>query len=88
MSLVDVLADCVFDIKPWPLLGEKYWMAQRYVITPAGERLTSIRVLPEGWVAPLIQGAPILHKGMMVYWPVGVCREIQELYDQWVGERR
>jgi hypothetical protein len=86
MSLVDVLGDCVFDIKPWPLLGE-YWLAQHY-LSLADTRLTSVQVRPGEWVAPLIGGEPIRHKGMVVYWPVGVCREIQGFYDAYVEATR
>lgn len=81
MSLVDVLGDCVFDIQPWPLLGE-YWLAQKY-LGLSDYRLTSVQVRPGEWAAPLIGGVPVRHRGMVVYWPVGVCREIQGLYDAW-----
>ena len=87
MSLVDVLGDCVFDIQPWPLLGE-YWLAQKYLMgVRGGERLTSVQVRPGEWNAPLIGGVPVRHRGMVVYWPVGVCREIQGLYDAWKEAR-
>ena len=83
MTLNEALkGERVYNIQPWPLLGDDYWMAQRY----NSDKPTSTKVDPRDWAAPLRDGRPIIHDGMVTYLHVAACWELQREWDEFSKE--
>ena len=79
--------DAVFDVDGQLVFAGRCWSAYRRVdigdvVDGVESRLEIVRVDPREWAAPLVNGEPIRYKGLVTFWPVEVCREVQRLADE------